>query len=95
MAEKVCWGAMLVGTGIYWEAALVGGTLGSHPLWSGKAIFQGGAVPLAVYKGGMLESFPEGGSALVDFAKKFWMKLPKGMSHARDLTRKTPMRWCC
>lgn len=57
----------------------------------GKAIFQGGTIPLDAYKGGMLKSFPERGSALVDFAKKFWEKLPKGMSHARDLVRKTPM----
>ena len=39
----------------------------------------------------MLESFPERSSALIDFVKKSWEKLPKGMSHARDLVRKTPM----
>lgn len=56
----------------------------------GKAIFQGGSVPLAYHKGGMLESFPEGGSTLIDFAKNFWEKLPK-RSHARDLVRKIHM----
>lgn len=35
----------------------------------GKTIFWGGAVPLAVYKDGMLESFLKEGSALIDFVR--------------------------
>lgn len=42
-------------------------------------------------QGGMLERFPKGESVLVNFAKKFWEKLPLRMCRARDLARKPLM----